>query len=69
VPAATMCLLIGGCEQRRLPDAGLSLQKEYAGPLQARLEEFLDRVQFGAPADDGFRRSDRHRLDLGMWRL
>jgi hypothetical protein len=65
LPAATPCLLVGGPKQRCLSDAGLALQEESAGPLQARFEELPDRFQLGAPADDHLRRrTDRHGLDL-----
>src|SRR5262249_54634715 len=69
-PAATPCLLVGGCKQRRLPDPGLALEEESAGPLQVRFENLPDRVQLGVAADDRFRsRCDRHSLHLRMWRL
>jgi len=48
LPAAAPCLLVGGRKQRRLSDAGLALQEESAGPLQARFEELPDRFQLGA---------------------
>jgi hypothetical protein len=67
VPAATPRLFLCGRKQCRLSNAGLALQEESAGPLQARPEELPDRVQLGAPADDSFQcRCDRHGLDPSM---
>ena len=56
-----------GCEQRRLSNADLALQEESTGPLQTGVEELLDRVQLGTPADDCFRRRcNRHGPNLRM---